>query len=217
MTLIVAPAFAQQNDPVARSKAMLDAAAAQARSDAATSAANGSPRAGMSSEELRRLKTSDPETIARQYKEKGTGAERPAQELLIFVSTGMPKRALTLLATQAKETGAVLVLRGPRKPVGTPGVMTDLAEAVKPMTDAGADIQIDPEAFKRFNVTAVPTFVLTSKQQDCGDDRCAANASALAGDVSLEYALETWEARGGVAGKLAKTYLAKMKNARDSN
>lgn len=90
----------------------------------------------------------------------------------------------------------MLVLRGMKGALGTKGVMQKTMEAIKPAAVTGASIQIDPEAFIRYNVTAVPTFVMASKEESCeNSETCDSKSYALV-DVTLEYALENWSSRG---------------------
>ena len=95
------------------------------------------------------------------------------------------------------------------------GVMQKTMEAIKPAAVTGATIQIDPEAFIRYNVTAAPTFVMASKEEGCeNSETCDSKSYALAGDVTLEYALENWSSRGGVVGKQADVYLQRIEGSK---
>lgn len=54
---------------------------------------------------------------------------------------------------------------------------------------------IDPGAFTRFAVTAVPTYVLLKRDavaKDCGGDRCFSDDdyAKISGDVTIDYALD---------------------------
>lgn len=192
-----------------RVQSAMDAAYAQAKSQQR----NGPLLQGnspLSPHQLRKVQSADPSAVAARFKGKLMRPEEPNDQLLIFVSTGMPAKALKRLGEQAKTTGAVLVFRGLRMPLGQPGAMEDMANAIAPVAKTGADLQINPEAFARYRVEAVPTFVLTAKEEGCSAEQCPAKAYALAGDVTLEYALETWSERGGAAGKMADHYLVKL-------
>lgn len=114
-----------------------------------------------------------------------------APSLLVFVSFSMPEASLRSLVSQAERANATLVLRGP--------VRSSLKETViavqKLIGDRKVVFQLDPEAFDRFGVTAVPTFILTrSSKRDasCADGACASPAEGLrlSGDVSIEYAID---------------------------
>ena len=222
--LLIAPvlAFAQQNakdqaqeqDPTLRTRQAIEQAMSQARTMQANQLANG-PKSGLDVAELRKMKTSDPAELAARYQATGVGERPPSPDLMVFISTSMPAKALTLLGEQAKATGAVLVLRGMKGALGTKGVMQKTMEAIKPAAVTGATIQIDPEAFIRYNVTAAPTFVMASKEEGCeNSETCDSKSYALAGDVTLEYALENWSSRGGAVGKQADVYLQRIEGAK---
>jgi conjugal transfer pilus assembly protein TrbC len=116
-----------------------------------------------------------------------------ATPLRIFITLDMPRASLQLLTDQAARTGAVLVLRGLKSQS-----MRETLEAVRGLIgEHNVAWVIDPEAFARFAVRHAPTFVLTL--QDKGIDApggctsgCLAPTSfvSVAGDVSLDYALE---------------------------
>lgn len=196
-------------DPQVRSRQAIDEAIAQARTMQANQAKNGD-RNGLSPQELMKFQGVDPAKLAAKYQGAFSDTQKPSPELMVFISTSMPKKALLMLGEQAKAAGAVLVLRGMKGVLGTKGVLEETTKALQPIADTGAAIQIDPEAFGRYHVTAVPTFVIAAKEESCGSDICDAKSYALAGDVTLEYALEQWSSRGGAVGKQADMYLRRM-------
>ena len=195
-----------------RSKAAVDAAYSQALMNQKNAVAN--PTKVLPSpplKEMQKVDRADPLAIAKSYQGKTTANLPPKQDLLIFISTSMPPRTLELLGNQAVKTGAVLVLRGLVGKLGTATAFQDTINAVQPAAMNGAAVQIDPTQFSAYNVTVVPTFVIAKREENCANkDQCATTAFALAGDVSLEYALETWVNRGGEAGRLANEYLTKL-------
>lgn len=128
------------------------------------------PKTGLNAEEVRKMKGIDPLTLANKYQAAGVGQGPAKQELMVFISTSMPTKALVMLGQQAKATGAILVMRGMVAPLGTKGAMQKTMEALQPVGATGAQIQIDPEAFTRYNVKAVPTFVIASKDEGCSSD-----------------------------------------------
>jgi len=119
-----------------------------------------------------------------------------------------------MLGEQAKVTGATLVIRGMVAPLGTKQAMQKTMEALQPVGATGAKIQIDPEAFGRYNIKVVPTFVIATKEESCAAEQCDTKSFALAGDVTLEYALEQWSNRGGAIGKQADKYLQMLERAK---
>lgn len=209
--LVAAQQTVPEQDPTARVRRAMDEALSQARAQV-TAQAKAPERNGLAPAELRKMQGIDPGAIAGRFRETGIGQQKPANDLLIFISTSMPPKALQMLGEQAKQSGAVLVLRGLKGQLGKPGAMQETMKALQPVAATGASIQIDPEAFGRYNVTAVPTFVLADKKEEsCGGTQCAVQAYALTGDATLEYVLETWSDRGGRVGQLADMYLSRMK------
>jgi conjugal transfer pilus assembly protein TrbC len=117
-----------------------------------------------------------------------------AAPLRIFVTLDMPRASLDLLTDQAARTGAVLVLRGLKS--------QSMRETLRAVGDLIGNRKvawvIDPEAFTRYGVNKAPTFVLAltdprspAAQHGCSTG-CATSATfvSVAGDVSLDYALE---------------------------
>lgn len=133
------------------------------------------------------LATPDPADIARLY----APALQPEAALFVLVSLSMPQSSLERLAAQAGKAGATLVLRGV-----VDGSLTRTAEMTAAVIrqHPGAQFQIDPTLFRRFNVDKVPTFVLaapTAQGQSCGKDCDAQHTFVrVSGDVTLDYALE---------------------------
>ncbi len=133
--------------------------------------------------------------LAEQYERvrRGPDGETPAREasgLLVFVSLGMPRASLERLVEEARRVRAVLVLRGVKD-----RSLTRTAAAVSELVGRdGPAWQIDPVLFQRFEVAAVPSFVLIDPARPvpvgCSDVRCQPAAFAkLQGDVSIAHAL----------------------------
>jgi conjugal transfer pilus assembly protein TrbC len=108
----------------------------------------------------------DLSTLAQQYERMRLGPsgasagdaerDREARGLVVFVSLGMPAASLDRLIADAERLRALLVLRGI-----TGGSIKATAERIERL-NAGRKVgwQIDPAMFKRFDVRAVPAFVL---------------------------------------------------------
>lgn len=135
------------------------------------------------------LPAPDPADIAKRY---GT-ALQPEAALFVLVSLSMPQVSIDRLAAQAGKAGATLVLRGV-----VDGSLKRTAEMTAEVIrqHPGAQFQIDPTLFRRYNVDQVPTFILaapapTAQGQTCGKD-CDAQGTfvRVSGDVTLDYALE---------------------------
>jgi len=156
--------------------------------------------------------TPDPSAIADEVRKQYMN-QRPGEDLLIFVSTSLPPETLKRLGEQAAKAGGVLMLRGFKGGLKK-GALGETMRAMRPIIETGAGVQIDPEAFSRFEISAVPTFVLAAPEPGCQpteeQPKCAWQAAKLSGDVSLDYALEHWVRRGGRAGSIAQKYLDRM-------
>lgn len=137
----------------------------------------------------------DLEALARSYQnnaEQMVAAQglstRPA--LLIFVSFSLPEATLGRLADQAARSGATLVLRG----LIDGSLRATVARTQKLIGKRQVAMQIDPQAFDRFGVVQVPTFVIVrggAQGKPCAGQLCAPQEAFVStmGDVSLDYAL----------------------------
>jgi len=108
---------------------------------------------------------------------------------LVFVSLSMPEASLMKLAQDGRKVGATLILRGTVK-----GSLRATVEALHAYGQQGVDLVIDPNAFKRYGVRVVPSFVvdLDPEKPTCGEGTaCRSNVSPLIeGDVSIDHALQ---------------------------
>jgi len=141
----------------------------------------------------------DPAAIADAYRRRGGAPGESEPELLVFVSFSMPHESLVRLAAQARRAGAVLVFRGLAG-----ATLREMNARLAPLSRTGAAMQINPQAFARFAIRAVPTFVVAMADPDCAASACEGHARRVAGDVSLEFALERLARdRGPLAGAAA--------------
>lgn len=137
----------------------------------------------------------DLETLARQFNGGRPVLPKSGSDLMVFVSLSMPEHVLKALARQAKEAGAVMVLRGLKG-----GSWRETWKTLAALNQGiGAEWIIHPEGFKQFKVAKVPSIVLADgRTASVMEDGCAEAASyaALAGDVSIEQALGIMKIRG---------------------
>lgn len=136
----------------------------------------------------------------------GRPPKKVGSDLMIFASLSMPKDVLRELSRQAKEAGAVVVLRG----VLGEGWVATMKEARAINQGAGAAWEINPAMFKKFKVTTVPVFVLADASRIVpSDEGCAPDIAyaSVTGDISVEQALNIIKSRG-------KPEFAKMAEAR---
>lgn len=138
----------------------------------------------------------DIEALARRFDRQGhprpSGLPQDdAPHLLVFVSLGMPAATLERLMADARQVHVTFVLRGM--------IDHDLQKTMQAVKNVIGQHKaawfIDPDAFKRFAVTAVPSYVLLKRgavARDCGGNQCFADGdfAKISGDVSIDYALD---------------------------
>lgn len=119
---------------------------------------------------------------------KNSKASIGDNRMLIFISNSMPKKSIVNLMKQASPIGAVFVIRGLIN--GSYVNTFRYFSALKGNNNIG--IMINPNLFKFFNVSSVPTFALYQSQTDLFKTACKASPvySKVEGEVTLHYALE---------------------------
>lgn len=138
-------------------------------------------------------------------------APKPASTIRIFVTLDMPADSLRLLAAQAARIGAPLVLRGLKD-----RSMRATLAAIGRITGTGnGGWLIDPDAFTRFAIDKAPTFVVTeevSTGPSCtGACRAGEDWISIAGDVSVDYAIETILRRKPALARRLQPLLARLR------
>lgn len=133
--------------------------------------------------------------------------------LRIFVTLEMPQASLRLLIDQAARGGATLVLRGLKRQS-----MRQTLEAVNDLIGSRhVAWVIDPEAYTRFGVNKAPTFVLTlgeDAQAGCvGTCVTPQGFVSIAGDVSVDYALDAMVRRRPEAAPRAEPILKRLRGS----
>ena len=136
----------------------------------------------------------------------------PRPKLLVFVTLALPADTLTALVVQAERAQATLVLRGMVN-----NSLRETGAAVRKIVGKHrVGFKIDPEAFDRYGITRAPSFVLTKaslEAKPCADKSCTAvdGFAMIAGDVSLDYALERIEQRSPRFKTEARDFLKRMR------
>ena len=137
-----------------------------------------------------------------------TTRSKQESELYVFVSTSMPKPLLKTYAQEAKKYGGVLVFKGLPN-----GSFKELAVLVGELNtgsiDAASDtslpgMQIDDEAFDRFEVSAVPTIILSISSQYQPHQTTEVVYDKITGNVGIKYALEQFSSSGTLAKEAAE-------------
>lgn len=131
----------------------------------------------------------------------------------VFASLSMPQASLSALIRDTTKAGGVVVFRGfPQNSTkafveGLKRVVTDQAQE--------AHIAIDPRLFRAFKVTAAPTFVVTGREYELCDGLDCSSAAPdhdrMAGNVTVEYALESFASARGPGAGVAGVALANLR------
>ena len=102
--------------------------------------------------------------------------KRIPNNLFIFASLSLTENTLIELAKQAKKYNGIMVFRGFKN-----GSFKEMIAALRNTVEkSGSGVIIDPTLFTEYNITAVPTFVVTDHK---GHDK-------LSGNVTIDFALE---------------------------
>jgi conjugal transfer pilus assembly protein TrbC len=146
-------------------------------------------------------------TIAEKFK-KLSNASTPKNEqpdLLVMVSLSMPREALERTAEQAERAGATLVFRGLKG-----DSMTRMSEEIQSIIGTrNVSAVVHPPAFRQFSVTRVPVVVIARPEAgNVLENGCSQTETfvKVAGDVSLDYALEHIERKSQAWGQIARAY-----------
>jgi len=178
----------------------------------------GVPNVGPGTDQAAATGTIDIAAMARQgatLKSSTLAAGSGTGTLQVFITLAMPRESLQRLVEQSERAGATLVLRG----LKAQSMRLTIAAAAELIGERRVSWVIDPNAFKRFNVRAAPTFVLTLAGDgvpvmpgiptpsdplgpgkvpglpQCVGNGCTAPTSpadylSVSGDVSLDYGLD---------------------------
>ena len=114
-------------------------------------------------------------------------------ELKIFVSSSMGKNLLKNYVSQAKKYNATLVFNG--LPAGSWMRLSILVSDITDMDGDGVAIQVDDEAFKRFGIKSVPSFVLV-KAGGVFDEKTSNIFDKIAGNIGIRRVLEAFKNEG---------------------
>ena len=132
--------------------------------------------------------------------------------LFVFVSLSMPRPTLERLIDQAARARASVVLRG----FANGSLRETMAQVQALIGQRNIALQVDPQAFDRFAIARVPSFVLVrdgTRPVSCAAGTCAPPEAFVraAGDVSLAYALEHMQRAAPAFRGDAAAFLARLK------
>lgn len=130
-----------------------------------------------------------------------------------FASSSMPPAALRQMMHDVTKAGGVVVLRG--LPQGSAKALTASLSRVLAPGERLDGVGIDPRLFRAFGIEAVPTYVMaTSDFELCDGFDCTTAVpphDRISGNVSADYALETFASGGGPGARLAALHLARLR------
>ncbi|OAN63078.1 MULTISPECIES: type-F conjugative transfer system pilin assembly protein TrbC [Sphingomonas] len=135
-----------------------------------------------------------------------------APQFMVFVSTSMPEQALKRIIADTSAAGGVVVFRG--FPGNSGKAFIAALSKVVEKDQQFASIGIDPRLFRAFDVTAVPTMVVSSSDfTPCDGLTCKTTPppfDRIEGNVTVRYALETFAGKNGPGALVARTALANL-------
>ena len=175
---------------------------------------------------LEKVKTLDPKSLAKgpggafDFDEMVGAASQnlkdnrgSAPQFMVFVSVSMPETALRQIIAQTSAAGGVVVFRG--FPGNSAKQFIASLSKVVDKDSQYASIGIDPRLFRAFDVTAVPTYVVSSSDfSPCDGLTCVSSPpphDRMVGNVTVSYALQTFADDNGPGALVAKTALANLK------
>lgn len=139
-------------------------------------------------------------------------AQGTAPQFMVFVSTSMPEQALKRIIADTSAAGGVVVFRG--FPGNSGKAFIAALSKVVEKDQQFASIGIDPRLFRAFDVTAVPTMVVSSSDfTPCDGFTCKTTPppfDRIEGNVTVRYALETFAGENGPGALVARTALANL-------
>jgi len=152
--------------------------------------------------------------IARGYAHTPGSSALPAAGpgLFVFVSLAMPEPTLARLVDQAARAKASILIRG----FANGSLRETVGRIQKLIGQREVAVLIDPQAFDRYAVKRVPTFVLArdgTRSAACTDGTCPPPTDyvSAAGDVSLDYALDQLCRAAPRFASEAGVFLARLK------
>ena len=131
----------------------------------------------------------------------------------VFASLSMPQASLSRLIRDTTQAGGVVVFRG--FPQNSTKAFAEGLKRVVTDERQEAHIAIDPRLFRAFKVTAAPTFVVTGRDYELCDGFDCSSAEPdhdrMAGNVTVEYALESFASARGPGAGVAGVALANLR------
>lgn len=133
--------------------------------------------------------------------EKANNSTAP-YDLMIFISSSIPRASLRNLAVEARRVGAVFILRGLVN-----NSFKQSVAYIRSLQEEGIGAIIDPHSYEVYQVKQVPAIVVVSDKNTCHPKICTPAHDKISGNISLQYALEEIAQRGVFGEVTAKKYL----------
>jgi type-F conjugative transfer system pilin assembly protein TrbC len=136
--------------------------------------------------------------LSKKYQSK----EKNHNGLVIFLSASLSPNLWSEYQQEIIKYNARPVIKG-----FIDGSMKKTINFINKIENRKAGVEIDPNLFKKFNITKVPTIILYDIDQ-CQNDECTPNFDKITGTVSIKYFLERVEEEGDLS-KRSKEILSK--------
>lgn len=136
-----------------------------------------------------------------------------APRFIAFASLSMPTAALAQMIADVPRAGGVVVFRG--FPQGSAKLFTQSLGKVLAGKAASQAVGIDPRLFSAFSIESVPAYVVAASDFDlCDGFDCRTNVpphDRMSGNVTTEYALQSFADGGGPGAQMARLHLDRLK------
>ena len=140
----------------------------------------------------------------KSYKES---QKQQLNQLMVFVSSSMPKKSLEDYAMQLKEVGGTMVLRGLIN-----NSFAQTTSYIHSLNKDGAVAIIDPLSYKNFDIRHVPQIVVIADDHGCKWGRCQTTPfhDKISGNITIKHALTEISKHGEFTKKEADRFLSKL-------
>jgi conjugal transfer pilus assembly protein TrbC len=150
----------------------------------------------------------DIQALAKRYEQRADA--RRTDDLMVFVSFTMPPESLKRIVAQVSRLGGTVVLNGFKD-----NSWKATAFAIKDLGEKRGNVVVNPNAFAKYKVKSVPVTVLTKPEaiDQLDSEGCALpdTYAAVAGDVSLDYALDEIAQHDRRFTELAQRYARQLR------
>lgn len=139
-------------------------------------------------------------------------AQKPGPRFIVFASMAMPVGSLRTMIRETTAAGGVVVFRG--LPQNSAKAFLAAMKKLVDKAQSTRGIGIDPRLFRAFEISAVPTYVVTTGEFTLCDGFSCRTAlpphDRLAGNVTPGYALDRFAAGGGPGAAAAKLFARRL-------